>query len=566
MKCGLGATTNTKYISKASLAQARLVGFIESVQAMPLLPSSRWRLRVKTTVQGAVIGADLGMEGDATKSKSIYLVTLSHPKAARSACGKVLLAPENFTREEVLGKFLASCASPVYMDARSIRAAQPMPIKFVCVFREVHKEDADGIAHGHYHIGVVAFRQFMFLPVKRALLNFGLASHWSNSHDGYWSIVRYLWWPSPPKKPDCSIDKQAITWAAPGCNHLSFDECCTEPLTAKAIGAKRLKVDRRAAEDGKAEPPRITEMDVWPIVVKHNIRDTPDDATAHSQLKAWAKDHATEAMQKFLFKNRSRIPGLIEDIWEWELVEKNLPMARMGRMDTLKAAVEAGCKCGGQWAKIVKTSFDDNKIDVEALCSDILSAMQKGRSVSTPVIVLAGKVGGEGKSVFLKALLSVFGAHHVFLTPDKTNFPFLGLHGKKVVFLDEWRFNDAIISFPSQMQWFEGSHLTVSRPQNIQGTSGHMRYEGTAPIFATTKAADLKLLEELAQIDAATGLPRNAEASMMMRRLRVYHFNTRIAKPEQDAPFCACCFAKLVLGRGVPSQHGLWEAEQTYFL
>ena len=36
VKCGLGATTNTKYISKARLAQARLVGFIESVQAWHL--------------------------------------------------------------------------------------------------------------------------------------------------------------------------------------------------------------------------------------------------------------------------------------------------------------------------------------------------------------------------------------------------------------------------------------------------------------------------------------------------------------------------------------------------
>jgi hypothetical protein len=214
----------------------------------------------------------------------------------------------------------------------------------------------------------------------------------------------------------------------------------------------------------------------------------------------------------------------------------------------------------------VKASFEANSIDVQALCSDILAALQQGRSATTPVIVLAGTRGGEGKSVLLKALLSVFGANHVFLTPDRQNFALLGLPGKKVAFLDEWRFNDAIISFPAQMQWFEGSHLTVSRPQNIPGLSGHLTYEGTAPIFVTTKVADLQKLADLAEDHPTTGRPTNAEASMMMRRLRVYHYDTRIAKPDHAAPFCGRCFAKLVLSRGVPEVHGLWEPQTTFFL
>ena len=91
-------------------------------------------------------------------------------------------------------------------------------------------------------------------------------------------------------------------------------------------------------------------------------------------------------------------------------------------------------------------------------------------------------------------------------------------------------------------------------------------YTGTAPIFATSKAVDLKLLEQNAQIDPATNEPRNTEASMMWRRLRVYHFNHRIDKPESIPPFCGCCFAKLVLSRGVPSVHGLWAASGYTFL
>ena len=237
---------------------------------MPLLASTRWpapphRLSQKTTlVQVAVVSADYGPEAESSKGREVYLVSLSHPRTSHTQCGRQLVAPEQFTREEVLSKFLASCQEPVYLDARSIGAAMPVPLKYVSVFRELHKEGEDGVAHAHYHIGVVASRSFMFMPVKRALLKFGLASHWSTSHDGYWSIIRYLWWPSPPKKPDGCIDKQALKWSAAGLEHPDFDECCTEPMTAKALGARRKKVDREAAEAGE-EAPRITELDVWAV-------------------------------------------------------------------------------------------------------------------------------------------------------------------------------------------------------------------------------------------------------------------------------------------------------------
>jgi hypothetical protein len=451
------------------LAQTRLWGLL--ICAMPLLPSVRLfspaggrRLRQKTTIveQLAVVGESQGQEADPGKGREVYLVSLSHPLATHSVCGKLLRAPEGFSREGVQVMFLASCEKPVYMDARSIRAARPVPVKYVSVFRELHKEGPDGVAHAHYHIGVVAERSFMFLPVKRALLNFGLASHWSTSHDGYWSVIRYLWWPSPPKKPDGALDKKAIKWAAPGFEHPDFQDCSSQPLTAKALAAKRLRVDREAAAE-EEEAPCITELDVWPIVVRHNMRNTADDETAHLQLKAWVKQHGTARMQKFLFKIRSRLPALIDDIWEWEQVEQSLPFAQMSRMDALGAASQAGCSCGGQWADIVKKSFDANNINVEALCSDILAALQQGRGATTPVIVLAGVRGGEGKSVLLKALLAVFGVSHVFLTPEQPNFALLGLPGKKVIFLDEWRFNNAIISFQAQMQLFDGSHMTVSR-------------------------------------------------------------------------------------------------------
>ncbi len=534
---------------------------------MPLLPPQRWqplrRLRQKTSLtQVVIIALDPDPEAAACNGRELYLVSLSHPKTTHSSCGQVLVAPETFTREQVLQKFLECCARPNYVDARSVQSGRGVALKFVSVFREYHAEDVNGVAHAHFHLAVQAGSKFMFMPVKRALLNnFGLSSHWSTSHDGYWSMIRYLWWPSPPKKPNGSLDKRAIKWAAPGYEHLPFEECCSEPMTAAALRAKRLKVDRQAATE-ETEAPRITDLDVWPIVVENKFKNTADDRSAKMQLMAWAKQRATEAMQRYLFKNRARLDALIEDIWEWEEVEKNLPFARASRMEALKAARESGCICGGAWVAAVKQSFDDNHINVEELCSAIMDAIAAGRGAATPVIVLVGARGGEGKSLFLKALYSVFGTQHVFKHPDKGNFPLLELPGKKIVFLDEWRFDSEVVSFQSQMQWFDGSQLSISRPQNIPGTTGHITYEGTAPIFATSKKADFKNLEQLARDDPRTGEPLCAEASMMLRRVRVFEYGTRIAAPAGRTPFCGCCFAKLILSRGKVQEHQLWAANE----
>ena len=58
---------------------------------------------------------------------------------------------------------------------------------------------------------------------------------------------------------------------------------------------------------------------------------------------------------------------------------------------------------------------------------------------------------------------------------------------------------------------------------NVPGVSGHFVYRGTAPIVVTTKQQDIDELTKAA--------PRDGEASMLLRRLRV----------------CPRCFADLLM-------------------
>ena len=333
-------------------------------------------------------------------------------------------------------------------------------------------------------------------------------------------------------------------WAAEG-EHPAPTECCHPPVTATAIAARRAANTQRAASRGEAEP-RFTEFDLWPLVVRAGIRNTADARTAHLQLQEYAKKHCSVAMCAFLFKHRAKLPNLVDDIWAWECAEEVLEVARRSRLGALTAARCGPCVCGGEWLSFVVGACIRNAIPMQALCVDIYNAMARGRSETTPVVVLAGGAGGEGKSVCLKPLTALFAPDEVFNIPKGTNFPMLGVERAKVVVLDDWRFDTTVLSFATQCLWFDGSGVPVSRPQNLPSMTGHFLYQGTAPIFVTTKAQDIEELRAHASLDGRTRQPKDGDASMLCRRPKVYHFSCRAAKPDRHLPYCARCFSQFV--------------------
>ena len=60
--------------------------------------------------------------------------------------------------------------------------------------------------------------------------------------------------------------------------------------------------------------------------------------------------------------------------------------------------------------------------------------------------------------------------------------------------------------------------------------------------FITGKLDDLESLAKHVAVDADTGRPRNADASMLHRRLKVYPYTVRIRKPAKT---CYCAVALL---------------------
>ena len=67
--------------------------------------------------------------------------------------------------------------------------------------------------------------------------------------------------------------------------YLDLDDSCHEPLTASALRTRRVQAERQSAEEG-CRAPRITELDVWPLVVQGGLNNEPGHPTAHLWLIA----------------------------------------------------------------------------------------------------------------------------------------------------------------------------------------------------------------------------------------------------------------------------------------
>ena len=66
----------------------------------------------------------------------------------------------------------------------------------------------------------------------------------------------------------------------------------------------------------------------------------------------------------------------------------------------------------------------------------------------------------------------------------------------------------------------------------------------------------VSLFGDVDPLRAALELPHDADASMLLRRLKVYRFMTRVPKPTRTVPYCGHCFSKLLL-----SQSAAWRAQ-----
>ena len=495
--------------------------------------------------------ADLGPEVPQGR-KAVYLVTLPHPRHANVQPGRPdLRAPDNVSHEDIERAFVDAFARPMYTDAGNqeyfrARGSQTV-LKRMVIFKESHATGADGLRHAHFHVAIQGSASFRFAPYKRALLErHGLATHWGCSHEGYWSAVRYGALPSE-KKPAAELDSRPRAWSHIG-EHPRIFDAAQEPTTAAALRRRREVAVAAAAEAGRREP-RPAEMDLYAVIVAQGFRNTPDDPHAAKRLVHHLLAHGTPALTSFAFKMRAKLPSLIDDVWAWETVADHLHGLGDPRLARVLAAAAEPCSCRGAWAAHAERILVANGVVVASFFREVAHLLRVGRHPTARVLVLAGRYGGEGKSFLLAPLRGIFGHDYVQESPQRGNFPLLGIEDKRIALLDDWRFNDDVIAMSTQLLWFEGKPVPVARPQNQSSYVGHLLYRGSAPIFVTTKEADLRRIAAAAEAARMAGRP--CEETMLLRRLSVHIFATAVPAPGFAAiPECPACFASLVARHG----------------
>ena len=253
----VGAPKRLRLTGKQAPRPAAMAMTATLVESAVPVQSDEWR-------QDLLMCESIGEENPGRRKK-VYLVTLPHPCYAGDACVNdttaALSHPGSFERQAVVDLFLDVFNGPVYAD-RGNQAQQRGPpsltLEKLVVFRELHQpEGEDGTRHVHYHIALTASASFRFLPYKRALrVKYGLASHWSCSHNGYWSAVRYCFIPTV-RKPQSELDSECVTWARIGEHPPLFQES-QEPFDSSALRRRREHIVKAASGEGAAHQATAT--------------------------------------------------------------------------------------------------------------------------------------------------------------------------------------------------------------------------------------------------------------------------------------------------------------------
>jgi len=456
-------------------------------------------------------------------SKQAYVVTASHTITEFNISGTKLVTPSSYSREQVRDLMLQA------LEATQAAKLIPLTILLMAIFQERHVS-----GQIHYHIALIADRCFRFNPLKKELLRLGgLATHWSCTHDGYASCVAYGYLPSLTKRPE-HLDPTPLTWAPEGKVHPPLKEASRAPVTAKASAKRREKERLGKAAEGKSEP-RFRDVDLWPIVIQENI---PVDELSAERVMLYAKRCGGYAMVDFCFHNWDRLPALVARSWKVERVENYIEQHSKSRIDILHEAASGTCACGGEWLAMALKILKQNNINPCDWTDAVWQAFVEGRAKGN-LVCHAGLVGNEGKRWFWRPLNMIFEGEGVFVAPPKGGFPFMGLERARLTWLDDWRFNEDIISYALQLLWFEGAPFVIARPQNT--FTGHLRYARDDPVFITTLEEDITALK-------GKRFLKQGDIDMMLKRLRIFRFFRQVSIPKKLIKGCPRCFARLVLG------------------
>ena len=495
------------------------------------------------------------------------------PPRRRQYCGTwshtdhaVRKSPESIEKA-AFGELVVSTLNELFRKA----AAPPKRMKMnhvvkLSVWQELHQNGKK-----HYHFPILADSPWYVEPLRRALQDQGIYTHFSADHDYYWTSVIYLAVPSglPGGKTQADLDPEP--WLSPG--HPSVrDSLLDIPRGARPSDKGRVRrylgesTDTARASSSVA----FSDKEFSAFVLHRGMRSL-------TELLAWVRTQSEKraslppeqravlvGMEAYCYRNQADLKRRLSFAWEIADAPSKVAMKAKTAWEMVVAACEHDCVCEGSWVSRTEAllkwqcgGFPSNVPPQEQPESSVLrralrTALQQGAQKHTNVFLYGPNT--SGKSHVLKPLMDIF-AGCVFLRPvGKGNYPLQDIFGAKVCVLQDVRVTTFKLSWDDMLVWFEGERFTVPFPRNMHGKDEE--YSERAPIFISTGAKF-----SMPDIEAQRLRVNVADQNEMMgARFRFFHFPRSLAEHEKKVtPTCAACFARwLQEAPAPPSEPGTW--------
>lgn len=380
-------------------------------------------------------------------------------------------------------------------------------LKWVCAL-ENHSNGGQ-----HFHVAVHLSKIKRWKSVKQAIMDqFGIVLHFSDFHNDYSDAWHYV----TKEDQNCL---QSV-------NHPEIVRK-TAPRTRRAT-AQRKSV-AKGNKNGKEKIKRLTPLAFSQIIRKENIRRLVE---LYSFIKKEERQGNFAVAEFFHNRKKGKVEELISTTWEIEMADEVLKREKMTRLEILSRYMDENtCQCNGQWLENALETLQNNGISAGDFASAVITLLDEGRKKGSNILIK-----GEadcGKSFLFYPLKEIY---NCFSNPASSTFNWIGVENAEVIFLNDFRWEPAVIPWFQLLQLLEGDVVNFPAPKNH--SQSNICFTRDSPIFATSA-------DEI--VSNKIGSLMIKETKMMKKRWKVFNFTHEIPEHEiREVKPCGICFAKLI--------------------
>ena len=453
-------------------------------------------------------------QGRGVKGQYVYPITLSMPTEKGRSLG--LRGPEAFSRQS-FGDLVAQA----YENANYGTTKKPV-LEEYAIFLEPHESGEPHLAalvrsadrHKWYPIGEWLRKE------GHVQVNFGMnIKAWA---DG----VMYFCVASE-RKSIAGIDYTPHQWSRQG-----------TPTPVRDLLPEKFR------NPGVVRKNKLSAMQFLNICREHDIYD---------ETELWAiactqEDKGDKGLMTFLMEGdpEKSLAKAHKAMGAAEIAKRK----KMTRVEILEEAAATACVCPKTFGedrymhRRLKEIVHLNNID-GAFQSAVFDALFRGRAKGRNIFTVGPS--DSGKSTLVKSLATIFRCYKPPDPAGKPTFPLSTLPGKELILLNEFKWDERIISWEGFKDLLEGeSDVTVSMPK---GAGADIEWKGDAPVVGSVRCRIKKYFADTAREDPD-------ETLQVDNRVEYFELTVVFTRgtTRKDTKMCKACAAKFYLeGRGAPA-------------